>query len=143
MQGEWMSQQELLKMLGDWQSRHSDVESAVVKRRRAKRMKARWKLRTATVNRYTQIPPHFDIGWVIDISATGLGMFTQQPPATGDWCWSFIYLPEQSTPCIVVGRVAWAKPLSRGFVSGIEFVAWYDDQELDAVLEVAESWQQE
>ena len=93
-----MSQQELLKVLGDWQSRHSDVESAVVKRRRAKCMKARWKLHTATVNRHTPIPPHFDIGWVIDISATGLGMSTQQPPATGDWCGSFIYLPEQSTP---------------------------------------------
>ena len=32
---------ELLKMLGDWQSRHSDVENAVVKRRCAKCMKAR------------------------------------------------------------------------------------------------------
>ena len=135
----FVSHEELLDILRDWERRHANVNVGA-KLQRPERMKVLWKLGVAAVKKPLTTSLEFDEGRVLNISASGFGSIIQLPSSVsaGDWCLCLLFPPAPNIPFIALGQVIWQKPIREMFVTGIEFLMWQDEEELNLALQMAQ-----
>ena len=133
-----VSHEELLAILKEWELRYWTVDTADTSANRSdERYKIRWRVKIAVVNKSLPDFPDFDDGYAMNISPHGLGVITRYALSVGEWCLCFLYPSMPEEPFILLGQVIWQKSVNEVYATGLTYLEWKADDELDAVLDQA------
>ena len=118
---------------------HQLDEYRKIKQRSAERHVVRWRTDYHPLRANEVLKPQGHQVLTINISEGGHAFLPSATVNAGDICVFAVYVSGQHRPFLIIGKVAWVKPVKERHVAGVMWLFWESDDEKKLAVETASS----